>query len=140
MVHLAHGRDAGGGDELGPKVLADVLDRVDADCVDVELAHEVAHPPVQQRNDLGALGVEVGHVVREPALLGLELVVRVPVGDAEPVEVLGLAKRPVVRAGGELAGHTADVVDGHIDHEEHAARVQRVREVPEVLWRAEVGV
>lgn len=81
-------------------------------------------------------------------MLGLELVFRLPVGNAELVEVLGLVERPVVWSGLELSRYATDMVDGlmsasptstsrtathNVDHEEHSSCVQRVREVEEVL-------
>lgn len=67
VVDLAQSRDPGRADKVRPEVLAHMLDRVDPDCVDVELAYEVAHPPMQKGDDLGQLGVQVRHVVGEPA-------------------------------------------------------------------------
>lgn len=116
MPHFAHGGNARGVDETGPKVLADVLDGVYSDSIDSKGRNKVADPRLQRENDIRVLGVDIGHVVVEPAcrvrsmsasfpgvsfrvlggltLLGLDLVVPVR-WKAVLVIVLRQDKRPV---------------------------------------------
>jgi hypothetical protein len=67
MEDLAYRRDARFPYEVGPKVPADVFDRVHPDRVDLVGVDECADPGVQGPDDVWRLGVQVGHPFVEPA-------------------------------------------------------------------------
>jgi hypothetical protein len=73
MEDLAYCRDARFPYKVGPKVLADVFDRVDPDRVDLVRLDESADPGVQGPDDVWRLGVQVGHPFVEPAWRGVSI-------------------------------------------------------------------
>lgn len=67
MENLANSCDARRANESWPEVFAHMLDRIDTNSIDAKVAHQVGNPLLQNVNDDGGLGVEVSHMVCEPA-------------------------------------------------------------------------
>ena len=77
ITHLANGEDAGGLGKIGPEVLANVLDGVDAHAIETVCADDVLDEVVELANDRVVLRVDIIQrkgLVAEPALLDLRLV------------------------------------------------------------------
>lgn len=60
VQHLPHAGHARGAHKVGPKGLADVLDRVDPQEIDGKVGYEGGYPVVEGTDDAWGFGVEVG--------------------------------------------------------------------------------
>lgn len=97
MKDLPHRRDASRLDKVWPECLPDVLDCIHPDKINLKKLDHLSYPMLEDPNDPRRLRIEIWHLIRNPALLYLQL--NLPVGRrAIRVEIIRSGKWAVERA------------------------------------------